>query len=95
MPVDPNQLKRRELVVRVATLELLVADLIHLMRQVAPEQVDALLAEAAVDRDAQEAREMPAGAENQRYRLHQVFEERHRQLKHRRFSRGHAAPPTD
>ena len=84
MPVEPEQLKRRELVVRVATLELLVADLIHLMRQVAPEKVDELLSEALVDRDAQMVREMPAGAEHQRYQLHQVFEERCRRLKHKR-----------
>lgn len=98
MPVDPEQLKRRELVVRVATLELLVADLIHLMRQVAPDKVEALVVESITDRDTQLAREMPANAENQRYRLHQVFEERARRLKHKRFGRdGHHGPtePTD
>ncbi len=92
MAVQPEQLKRRELVVRVATLELLVADLIHLMRKIAPDEVDTLLAEALVDRDAQMSHDMVGDAENQRYRLHQVFEERCRQLKHKRFGGAHRNP---
>ncbi|HKT53525.1 MAG TPA: hypothetical protein VJP88_03675 [Caulobacteraceae bacterium] len=72
--------------VRVATLELLVADLIHLVRQIAPHEVDGLAGEAVIDRDAQMARSMPADAEDQRFRLHQVFESRARQLSQRRFS---------
>jgi hypothetical protein len=97
MPVEPEQLKHRELVVRVATLELLVADLIHILRQVAPEKVDALAAEATRDEDIQFAHTMPAGAENQRFRLHQVFDERRRRLQHRRFEEAsfRSAPPTD
>jgi hypothetical protein len=95
MPVEPEQLKRRELVVRVATLELLVADLIHLLRQVAPDKVDKLLEEAVVDRDTQITREMPAGAENQRYQLHQVFEERCRRLKHKRYALPHPRRPSE
>jgi hypothetical protein len=97
MPVEPQQLKRRELVVRVATLELLVSDLIHILRQVAPEKVDALVAEATRDLDAQAAHSMPADAENQRFRLHQVFDERRRRLQHRRFGGAGAppSPPTD
>ena len=93
MPVDPEQLKRRQLVVRVATLELLVADLIHLLHQVAPDKLDALVSEAVIDRDAQLARDMPGGAEHQRYQLHQVFEERCRRLKHRRFGSLHQGRP--
>jgi hypothetical protein len=85
MPVEPEQLKRRELVVRVATLELLVSDLIHILRQVAPDKVDALVAEAVRDEEVQAARSMPADAENQRFRLHQVFDERRRRLQHRRY----------
>jgi hypothetical protein len=93
-----EKLKARELVVRVATLELLVADLIHLLRQVAPDQVDILAREAVIDRDGQMARYMPADAENQRFRLHQVFEERARALARRRFSSALSKPrfePTD
>ena len=92
MPVDPAQLKRRELVVRVATLELLVADLIHLIRQIAPAELDTLVSEALVDRDAQMSHDMVGDAESQRYRLHQVFEERCRQLKHKRFGGAHRNP---
>jgi hypothetical protein len=84
--IDTDSLKRRELVVRVATLELLVADLIHLLHQVAPHEVDAVTHEAAIDRDTQAARDMPAGAENQRFRLHQVLDQRARQLGQKRFS---------
>ncbi|MEO6376507.1 MAG: hypothetical protein ABIO37_00670 [Caulobacteraceae bacterium] len=92
MAVQPEQLKRRELVVRVATLELLVADLVHLMRRIAPAEVDTLLAEALVDRDAQMSHDMIGDAEAQRYRLHQVFEERCRQLKNKRFGGPHRNP---
>ena len=84
--VTNETLKPRELVVRVATLELLVADLIHLLHQVAPGEVEAVVHEAAMDRDAQVARNMPAGAENQRFRLHQVLDQRARQLGQKRFS---------
>ena len=96
--VSSESLKKRELVVRVATLELLVADLIHIARQVAPQEVDILAREAAIDRDAQMARSMPADAETQRFRLHQVLESRARQLGQRRFSSRLSAarhPPTD
>ena len=93
MPVDPEQLKRRELVVRVATLELLVADLIHVIRQIAPDKLDVLVSEALIDRDLQLAREMPGGAESQRYQLHQVFEERYRHLNHKRFANLHPHRP--
>ncbi|MFI4976771.1 MAG: hypothetical protein ACHP84_19740 [Caulobacterales bacterium] len=85
--VDSNKLRKRELVVRVAVLELLVADLIHLLRQVAPAVVDELAAEAVTDRDGQFSHAMPAGLEHQRLRLHDVLEERARSLNHKRFSR--------
>jgi hypothetical protein len=96
--VSSESLKKRELVVRVATLELLVADLIHLVRQVSPQDVDILAREAGIDRDAQVARSMPADAEGQRFRLHQVLDSRARQLSQRRFSSRLSAarhPPTD
>jgi hypothetical protein len=84
--VDRDTLKQRELVVRVATLELLVADLLHALRQVAPGAIDALAAEAVLDRDGQMCRDMPDGSEHQRFRLHLVLDERARRLKHKRFS---------
>jgi hypothetical protein len=84
--VDPAKLKQRELVVRVATLELLVADLLHLVRQVAPEAVDELAREAAGDLDGQIGHDMPSGAENQRFQLQQVLSGRARNLARKRFS---------
>ena len=93
-----SSLSQRELVVRVATLELLVADLIHLLRTVDPVAVDTLVREATLDRDINDARAMPANAENQRFRLHQVFAERVRALSRRRVQGapvGHTADAHD
>ena len=95
---DPGKLQHRELVVRVATLELLVADLIHLVRQVAPNAVDEIAAEAARDLENQKGHDMPCGAENQRFRLQQVLSGRARNLAQRRFSQRLATQrhePTD
>lgn len=95
---DPAKLKHRELVVRVATLELLVADLVHLVRQLSPGIVDELAAEAARDMEGQVGRDMPSGAENQRFRLQQVLSGRARSLGSRRFSQRLSAQrfsPTD
>jgi hypothetical protein len=61
-------------------------DLIHLVRQVAPEAVDCLAAEAARDVELQTARAMPCNAESQRFRLRQVLDSRARNLAKRRFS---------
>ena len=79
-------LTQRELVMRVATLELLVSDLIHLVRQGAPDAVQGLAAEAARDLDLQTARTMPCDAESQRFRLHKVLDSRARSLAAHRFS---------
>ena len=86
MDHETSSLSQRELVVRVATLELLVADLIHLLRAVDPAAVDGLGREATLDRDVNDARSMPADAEHQRFRLHQVFAERVRALSRRRVA---------
>ena len=75
---------QRELVVRVATLELLVADLVHLLRTFDREAIDGLLREATLDLEVNDARPMPAEAEHQRSRLHQVLAERVRALSRRR-----------
>ncbi|MFI4933149.1 MAG: hypothetical protein ACHP7N_00865 [Caulobacterales bacterium] len=83
---DPAKFKQRELVVRVATLELLVADLIHLVRQLAPEAVEAVAAEAAHDLENQIGHGMPDGLEHQRFRLQQVLDSRARNLGRKRFS---------
>ncbi len=83
---DRESLRQRELVARVATLELLVADLLHLARQSDPRSVEALAQQAARDLQLQEARAMPCEAEDQRQRLRQVMASRARNLATRRFS---------
>ena len=90
-----SSLNQRELIVRVATLELLVADLIHLLRAVDPEAVETLVQEATRDRDLNDARAMPADAEHQRFRLHQVFAERVRALSRRRVQGAGPVHPAD
>jgi hypothetical protein len=78
-----------DLVVRVATLELLVADLIDLLWRSNPEAMEQLSREAVHDLDIQNARvPIPAG-EHQRQRLFNVLQDRRRKLEHRR--RGAAA----
>jgi hypothetical protein len=84
--IEREKLKQRELSVRVTTLELLVADLIHLLRQLAPEAVDVLAAEAAHDLEVQTHHLMPDKLEHQRYRLQQVLDARARNLSRKRFS---------
>ena len=84
--LDRGALMQRELVTRVAALELLVADLIHLARQCDPKSVDLLAGEAVLDLEAQEAHTMPCDAESQRFRLRQVLSTRARNLAARRFS---------
>jgi hypothetical protein len=96
--IERESLTQRELVMRVATLELLVADLIHLVRQCAPEAVHELAEEAARDVVVQTARDMPCDAENQRFRLRKVLDSRARNLAKHRFSSRLAVqlhPPTD
>jgi hypothetical protein len=84
--VDREKLMKRELAQRVTTLELLVGDLIHLVRQLAPEAVDAVAAEAARDLEIQTHHAMPAALEHQRFRLQQVLDSRARNLSRKRFS---------
>ena len=84
--IERENLTQRELVIRVATLELLVADLIHIVRQCALDAVNELAAEAARDVDIQTARTMPCDAENQRFRLRKVLDSRARNLASQRFS---------
>ena len=84
--VDREGLKNRELSTRVTTLELLVADLIHLVRQLDPGAVDVLTREALRDVDLQVNHSLPDGLEHPRFRLKQVLESRARNLGRKRFS---------
>jgi hypothetical protein len=83
---DRERLKQRELTARVTTLELLVADLIHLVRLLDPEAMEAVALEAARDVERQINRSMPDSLEHQRFRLKQVLESRARSLGRPRFS---------
>ncbi|MCR5879110.1 hypothetical protein [Phenylobacterium sp. J367] len=80
---DDIAASRRDLVARVATLELLVSDLIDLLWKVDAEGMERLAAEAAQDLEIQNSRVLGA-AEHQRERLFTVLAERKRKLKHRR-----------
>ncbi|MBV9994669.1 MAG: hypothetical protein JO127_05605 [Caulobacteraceae bacterium] len=95
---DREKFMQRELVARVTTLELLVADLIHLVRQLDESAVDALAAEASRDVCREINHALPEGLEHQRFRLKQVLEGRARNLAQRRFSsklRAQKFAPTD
>jgi hypothetical protein len=77
----PNS--RRDLVGRVATLELLVSDLIDLLWRVDPQAMERLAGDATRDLDIQNSRVL-AAAEHQRERLFTVLQDRKRKLQHRR-----------
>lgn len=74
---------RRDLVGRVATLELLVSDLIDLLWRLDPGGMERMAGEAQRDLDIQNSRTVP-GAEQQRERLFTVLQDRRRKLQHRR-----------
>lgn len=74
---------QRDLVARVATLELLVSDLIDLLWEVDPAAMQRLSRDADRDLALQNSRVLP-GAEHQRERLFAVLQERRRKLQHRR-----------
>jgi hypothetical protein len=82
---------RRDLVARVATLELLAADLIDLLWRIDPQAMERLAADAARDLDIQNSRVI-AAAEHQRERLFTVLQDRKRKLQHRR---GKSAGPDE
>jgi len=80
-----------DLVARVATLELLVADLVDLLWSLDPAAMDRLAQDAKNDLAIQYNRTpLPAG-ENQRMRLMAVLQDRCRKLQHRRGKSGKAA----
>ncbi|WP_297693400.1 hypothetical protein [Phenylobacterium sp.] len=82
---------KHDLVARVATLELLVADLVDLLWRIDPAAMDQLALEADKDLQIQHNRiPLPAG-ETQRLRLFSVLQDRKRKLQHRRGRQGEAA----
>ena len=78
MPDDVSQSKR-DLVARVATLELLVADLVHQLWRLDPAGMEKLAGEAAHDLALQHTRLTPV-PEHQRERLYTVLDTRKRML---------------
>ena len=86
---DEVSVSKRDLVARVATLELLVADLIHILWRLDPEAMDKLAADAVHDLQIQHTRiALPVG-EHQRERLYTVLETRRGMLK-RKAAEGQA-----
>lgn len=78
---DEVSTSKRDLVARVATLELLVADLIHILWGLDPKAMEKLSGEAGHDLEIQHTRiALPVG-EHQRARLYTVLETRRRMLK--------------
>jgi hypothetical protein len=81
---DEIRTSNHDLVARLATLELLVADLIDLLWQVDAKAMERLARDAEQDLEIQNNRTpLPAG-ENQRMRLYAVLQDRRRKLQHRR-----------
>lgn len=78
---DDIATSRRDLVARVATLELLVADLVHILWQVSPEAMNKLANDAVHDLEIGHTRvALPVG-DHQRDRLYTVLRTRQRMLR--------------
>jgi len=78
---DDVSTSKRDLVARVATLELLVADLIHALWKVDPKGMDRMAAEAGDEAEIQNSRIARQLAEPDRERLYTVLEARRRMLR--------------
>jgi hypothetical protein len=74
---------RRDLISRVATLELLVSDLIGILQAIDPKAMQQLAHDAGRDVEIQHNRTL-AVAEHQRDRLHTVLTDRQRKLQPKR-----------
>jgi hypothetical protein len=74
---------RRDLIARVATLELLISDLIGVLHRVDPDAMQQLAQDAARDMELQSSRTLQV-AEHQRDRLHTVLSDRQRKLQPKR-----------
>jgi hypothetical protein len=87
---DEIRTSKRDLIARVATLELVVADLIHILWQAAPDAMKRLADDAQHDLEIGHTRiALPVG-EHQRDRLYTVLQTRQRMLKRKK---GEAPPP--
>ena len=81
MPEDIRS--KRDLIARVATLELLVADLVSVLWRVDPNAMEQIARAATRDLDIQHNRVAIEAAEHQRERLFTVLNTRRRMLKPR------------
>jgi hypothetical protein len=78
---DEIHTSKRDLIARVATLELVVADLIHILWQVSPTTMNKLACDAHHDLEIGDSRiALPVG-DHQRDRLHTVLQTRQRMLR--------------
>ncbi len=78
---DDIATSQRDLVARVATLELLVADLVHILWQVSPTAMNKLANDAAHDLEIGHTKvSLPVG-DHQRDRLYTVLRTRQRMLR--------------
>lgn len=89
--VEEIRTSRRDLIARVATLELLIADLIDLLWQLDPDGMAELSRIANRDLDIQNTHTI-AAAEHQRERLQNVLQDRQRKLRPRRAPAPRKAP---
>jgi hypothetical protein len=81
---DEVSTSKRDLVARVATLELLVGDLVHILWQVSPAAMNRLAQEAARDLEIGHTKvALPVG-EHQRDRLYTVLQTRQRMLRQKK-----------
>jgi hypothetical protein len=81
---DEVSTSKRDLVARVATLELLVADLVHILWQVSPSAMNRLALEASRDLEIGHNKiALPVG-EHQRDRLYTVLQTRQRLLRQKK-----------
>jgi hypothetical protein len=90
---DEIRTTKRDLVARVATLELLVSDLAALLWRVQPVLMAQLAQEADHDLTLQNSRIL-AAAEHQRERLFAVLQDRKRRLQKPRSATRARTPPT-
>ena len=81
---DDDSNSRRELVARVATLEMLVADLINVLWRVDPTGMDQMAEEACLDIDIQQKRPPFSLGEQQRELIYSVLESRRRMLQRKK-----------
>ena len=80
---DQIDTSKREMIARVAALELVISDLIHVLWQVAPNAMNKLANDAVHDLELGNSRVSSPVGEQQRDRLYAVLRSRQRMLRRR------------